>query len=95
MVDRVCVVEVGDLRDRERLAGTLRGVCGLRERSRADVFVERVDELLRASRRDLLVVVSREEGATVDGVMLLEQLLDTDELVWRFLVRECEDVQPS
>ena len=95
MVDRVCVVEVGDLRDRERLAGTLRGVCGLCERPRADVFVERVNELLRASRRDLLVIVSREEGATVDGVMLLEQLLDTDELVWRFLVRECEDVQPS
>ena len=95
VVDRVRVVEVGDVRYGERLAGALRGVRRLRERAGADVLVQRVYKLLCALRRDLLVVVAGEEGAAVDSIVLLEKLLDPYEFVGGLLVRVREDVQPG
>ena len=56
--------------------------------------VDVIDELLRAFRGDFLVVVAREERATVDLVVLAEELLDTNESL-RVLVGEREDVQPG
>lgn len=81
-VDGVGVVEVGDARDGELLAGALRDVRGAGERAGADVHVDGVHERLRSDRGDLLVVVAGEERAAVDSVVLLEQFLDADELVW-------------
>lgn len=55
---------------------------GAGERAGADMHVDSVDEGLRSDRGDLLVVVAGEERAAVDGVVLLKELLDADELVW-------------
>ena len=80
-IDGVGVVEVERLGDSKRLAGALGGVLGSLEGAVGDVCVKIVDELLGALRGDLLVVVAREERATVDSVVLLKKLLNTDELV--------------
>ena len=92
LVDRVRVREVVQVRDLE-LAPGAEGLPG--QRARAEVVVEGLDERVGALGRDLLVVVAREEGAAVDGVVAFEQLLDADELVGRLAVGGGEDVEPG
>ena len=54
---------------------------GIVERLGLEGLVQVVNELVRAFRRDFLVVVAAEEGTTVDGVELLEDLVDANEFV--------------
>lgn len=93
-VDGVGVVEVDGLADGEGLAGGRGLVRGVDESALGDVLVEVVDELVCALGRYLLVVVAREEGATILGVVLLEELVDADELIGGLLVGVGDDVQP-
>ena len=54
---------------------------GVDKRALGDVLVEVIDELLGSFGSNFFVVIAREEGATVLGIVFLEELLDTDELV--------------
>lgn len=94
-VDGVCVVKVVRFRNGESRFGRCRGMLCSNERLGADRFLQSVDQLLGSGRLDFLVIVAREEGSSVDGVMPLQEIVDSDEFVGRFLVRGGEDVQPS
>ena len=54
---------------------------GVDKRALGDVLVEVVDELLGCFGSNFFVVIAGEEGATVLGIVFLEELLDTDEFV--------------
>lgn len=58
------------------------------------MLVERIDKLMSALGRDLFVVISREEAATVFLVVVEQDLIYTLNLVRRFLVRRRDDIEP-
>ena len=94
-VDRVGVVEVISLGDLEAGAGRLGLVFGTDERTGADRLLELIDKLLSGSGFNLLVVVTGEEGTTVDLVVSQENIIDADQFVGRLLVSSGEDVEPG
>ena len=91
----VSVVEVVGFGNLEAGAGRLGLVIGTNERTGADRLFEIVDKFLSGSGLDFLVVVSREEGTTVDLVVSQEKIVDANQFIGRCLVGSSEDVEPG
>jgi len=91
-VDRIGVIKVVGFGDLEAGAGRLGLVHGTDEGTGFDRLLELADELLSGGGLDLLVVVTGEEGTTVDLVVPQEKVVDTDQFVRRCLVSGGEDV---
>ena len=94
-IDWVGIIEVVSFGDLEAGAGRLGLVFGTDERASFDRLLELVYELLSSSGLDFLVVVTGEEGTTVDLVVSQEKIVDADKFVGRRLVSGGEDVEPG
>ena len=77
-IDRVSVVEVVSFFDLEAGASRLRLVLTTDERASSDCLLECVNELLSGGGLDLLVIVTGEEGTTVNLVVFQEKIVNTD-----------------
>lgn len=95
MVDGVFVLKVVQTRDGEAGRRGLGGVHGVVEGFGLQRLLEVGDEGLGTLGCDLLVVVSAEEGAAVDGVELAKNFIDTNDWVGRVLISSGEDVEPG
>ena len=67
----------------------------VRERGRLDRVIQKRDQLVCTFRGHFFVIIAAEERTAVDGVVLLEEFINTDELVRRFLVGGRKNVQPG
>ena len=63
--------------------------------ARFQSFVNVVNQFLSAFRRNFLVIVSAEEGTSIDGVEFIEEVIDADQLVGRIFIHCRDDVQPG
>jgi len=70
-------------------------VRGVVERTRIEGGVEVRDEGVGTAGGNLLVVVPAEERAAVDAVVLVQDVVDTKQLVGRVAVSSGENVEPS
>lgn len=60
-----------------------------------DRLVQIRDEGIGTFGRHLFVVISAEEGTTVDGIKLVENVIDSDQFIGRFLISGGDNVQPG
>lgn len=82
VVDRVLVLEIVQARNGEGRGGRSSGVHCVIQRASLQGLIQVGNESISAFRRYLLVVISAEEGASVDGVEFIEQIVNSDQLVW-------------
>ena len=94
-VNRVGVVEIVGPGDLEGGTSRLGLVHGADERAGGNRLLEFVDKLMGGSGLDFLIIVTGEEGTTVDLVVSQENIIDADEFVGRCLVSSGKNVEPS
>ena len=95
VVDRVFVLEIVQTRDGEAGRGGLVGVHGIVEGLALKRLIEVGNEGLGTLGRDFFIVVSTEEGAAIDGVELVQDVVDADNRPGYVLISSGEDIQPG
>lgn len=68
---------------------------GVVKRAGVEGVVEMLDKSIGALRGNLLIIVSAKEGATIDRIEFVENIVDADKVIRRFLVSGGDDVQPG
>ena len=65
---------------------------GVVKRARIEGVVEMLDKSIRALRGNLLIIVSAKEGATINCIEFVENIVDADKVIRRLLVGSGNDI---
>ena len=65
---------------------------GVVKRAAVEGVVEMLDKSIGALRGTLLIIVSAKEGATIDGIGFVENIVDADKVIRRLLVGGGDDI---
>lgn len=95
MVDGILVLEVVQTRDGELVGGRRREMDSVIQGARIQGVVQVGDESVGTLRRNLFVVISTEEGSPVDGIELIEEIIDTNELARGVCIGGGQNVEPG
>ena len=65
---------------------------GVVKRAAVEGVVKMLDKSIGALRGTLLIIVSAKEGATIDGIGFVENIVDADKVIRRLLVGGGDDI---
>jgi len=67
-------------------------VDGVIKRAGVEGVVEMLDKSVGPLRGNLLIIISAKEGATIDRIEFVENIVDADKVIRRFLVGRGDDI---